>query len=232
MPGNKPWYYDKIRFFDGLSPMQRTELEAIGFVKKVKKGAMIYWLGNQYEHVYILKKGTTKSFLLTSNGKEVTLAVRRSGDILGLTSVFCSCSALSYVIALSDTDLLAVKRNRLKDWIDRNKDVNVLLTKILAARLHHSRMLIEDLATRNVLYRLTNFLLRSCDEHGKETAQGIVIAKFTQEEISKIIAASRQTVSMLLCSLEKEKLVTRKGRNIIITDRERLEGLGRENQDI
>lgn len=219
MKEKKPWYLEQANFFDALNPSQIQAVEKIATIERFEKGKMIGSVDDHCDFVYILKKGTIKAFLLSLDGKEIILALRRPGNIIGLTSIFGWSRRVSYVSAIDEVELMKIRTKDLKRLVLNNSDMIMSIIKILCARLHHSRRLIYDLSTKNVKYRLIRFLLDSADDIGMDCADGIWIkAKYTHEQISQIIVSSRQTVTSLLKELENANLIKKHQKQIIICD--------------
>ena len=180
---------------------------------------MISSLGDLCDYIYILKKGSIKVFLLTSDGKETILAIRRPGNIIGLTALFGWPRRVSYVAALSNVEVLKVRTNDIRNIILNNSKLAESIIKTLCARLHHSRRLIYDLSTKNVQDRLVRFILDLAEDVGVKNDDGILInLELTHEQISQMIATSRQSVTVILNDLESKKIIKKEQKKITIHD--------------
>ena len=221
-----PWYVEQANFYDNLTREQKVTVENMGVIKRFKKGGLICNLEDTCDYIYLLKKGATKVFLLTADGREIILAIRLPGNIIGMTAIFCWKKRVSYVSALEDVELLAVKVSDLKRFIRNHIDVAILIINILGARLHHSRMTIEDLASKNIQERLIRLILNLANQVGKKNEEGLVInLALTHEQIGQMIASSRQTVTLMINDLEYRKWIKKTRHRIIILDKEALEDL-------
>lgn len=222
----RPWYYEQASFYDKLTEEQRESIVRMAVRKRFHKGEIICHLDDPCEYIYILLKGTAKVYLLTIDGREQILAIRQPGNIIGLTAIFGWKKRLSYVAALDDVEILSVRSEDLRQFIMSEMHTAVLIINILVARLHHSRMIIEDLSTKNVRKRLINFFLNLANDIGVETSEGIIInLPLTHEQISQIVASSRQTVTLMINDLAKSKLLTKRRNKIIILDIKGLQNL-------
>jgi CRP-like cAMP-binding protein len=213
----KPWYLKELQFFENLGSAEKAMIRKKGSVKTVKKEEFVFHVGDSCEFMYILQKGIAKAFLLSSDGKEIILALRKPGDIIGLSGIYGFKRRLSYVAALEDLEILAIRTKDFEDLVTRNINLALKLIKVLEARLHHSRMIIQDLATQNVRDRLLRFLLDLAYQNGEYTSDGVVLAiKLTHEQIGQIIASSRQTVTSTLNEMRRENLIRFEGRKIVL----------------
>jgi len=215
----KPWYYENANLFGVLNEEQIQNIEQISTINKFKKGQLVCSVGDLCEYIYILKKGTIKVFLLTSDGKETILAIRQPGDIIGLTAVFGWPRRVSYVAALTNVEVLKVRTKDMRNIILNNSKLAESIIKILCARLHHSRRLIYDLSTKNVQDRLVRFILDLADDVGVKNDDGILInVELTHEQISQMIATSRQSVTVILNDLESKKIIKKGQKKITVYD--------------
>jgi CRP/FNR family cyclic AMP-dependent transcriptional regulator len=215
----KPWYYENANLFRVLNEEQIKNIEQISTIKTFKKGHLISSLGDLCDYIYILKKGSIKVFLLTSDGKETILAIRQPGNIIGLTAIFGWPRRVSYVAALSNVEVLKFRTKDIKNIILNNSKLAESIIKILCARLHHSRRVIYDLSTKNVQDRLVRFILDLADDVGVSTDVGILInLELTHEQISQMIATSRQSVTVILNDLESKKIIKKSQKKITIYD--------------
>ena len=223
LKSQKPWYLEKQNFLNSLNEIQLNEIRKMATLRMVEKNEIICHLDDKCEYIGILKKGIAKIFLLTSEGREVILAIRRPGSIIGMTAIFGWPRRVSYVSALEDVELYNIKTSDMKEFITHNSDVATLIINILGARLHHSRLTIEDLATRNVQHRLIRLILHLLADIGFETNQGIEIQiPLTHEQISQMVASSRQTITLMIKDLEAKQLIRKHRNRIVVLNRKAL----------
>jgi CRP/FNR family transcriptional regulator, cyclic AMP receptor protein len=226
MREDKPWYLEHPNFLDGLTEEQRLLVERKSVIKKFGKGQIVCNMDDPSEHVYVVRKGTAKVFLLTVDGKETILAIRRKGDLIGTTSLFGWEMRVSYVAALEDLELIAIKTEDLRDMISKHMNMAILIIKILGVRLHHSRMIIYDSFTKSVEKRLARMLLDLFKDLGVHTEGGTVInLRLTHEQIAQMIGSSRQTVTLALNELEGNGIIRKDRKRITILDGAALQDL-------
>lgn len=222
----KPWYYEQANFFGALNAEEIRHIEKFSTTSSYKKGSLICSLGNLCEYVYVLKKGTIKVFLLTSDGKETILAIRKPGNIIGLTALFGWPRRVSYVAALSDVEVLKARTEDMRSIVLNSRNLAESVIKILCARLHHSRRVIYDLSTKSVKDRLIRFILDLADDVGIPDGDAVVInLELTHELISQMIASSRQSVTVFLNDLEKREIISKSQKKLTIKDPKALMNL-------
>src|SRR5947207_2933827 len=94
-------------FLPALSPEERDALRAPGMVRSFPRGAALFHERQTADRVLVLLEGCVKLSCLSDSGKEVVLAIRGPGDLLGELSAIdgeprsATASALEPVQALS-----------------------------------------------------------------------------------------------------------------------------------
>jgi CRP-like cAMP-binding protein len=223
MGKSKYWYYEHANFFEVLNNEQLQNLEQFSKIIHFKKGHLMCGIDDLCDYIYIVKKGIIKVFLLTPEGKETIITIRLPGNIIGLTAIFGWPRRVSYVAALSNVDVLKVRTEDIKNMILNDKKLSEFIIKMLCARLHHSRRLIYNLSTKNVRDRLISLMVDLMNECGLQKDDGILInLELTHEQISQMIAASRQSVTVILNDLERKKIIKNTQKKITIHDRNAL----------
>jgi len=130
----KPWYLEKQNFLAALSESQLEDIKKMAILRRIEKSKIICHLDDNCEYIGLLKKGIAKVFLLTAEGHEVILAIRRPGDIIGMTAIFGWPKRVSYVSALEDVEVYKIKGDDIKRYIMNNPEVAILIIKILIRR--------------------------------------------------------------------------------------------------
>ncbi len=202
------WYYEHANFFEVLNHEQQHRLVGLSKAVHFKKGQLMCSIGDLCEHTYIVRRGIIKVFLLSPDGKETILAIRQPGNIISVTPIFGWPRRVSYVAALSEVDVLKIRVEDIRNMILSDIRLAEFIIKMLCARLHHSRRLIHDLSTKDVRDRLISLLLDLLKECGVEKDGDIVInIELTHEQLSQMIATSRQSVTTILNDLESQGII-------------------------
>jgi CRP/FNR family transcriptional regulator, cyclic AMP receptor protein len=78
---------------------------------------------------------------------------------------------------------------------------------------------VEHLVFRSVPSRVAKILLELAEDFGRREAHGLVIdLAISQEELATLVGASRQAVNASLRELEREGVVRRNGRWLVLLD--------------
>lgn len=167
------------------------------------KGENIHNGNDDCVGVILVKSGELRSYMLSEEGKEVTLYSFSSGDICILSSscmfenvdfdIFVDAEIECEVLIIDSKVFQAVTKENiygenfsLRKTVDRFSDVMAAMQEILFLSIEG---------------RLANFLLREISKNEKNTIS------ITHEEIAKHIGSAREVVSRTLKNFENKGLI-------------------------
>ena len=112
---------------------------------------VILWQGDFSECLYLIKHGLVEITRLCSNGRVKKLAYLKPGDALGEVSLITQLSCTATATALSQVDLLQIKRPPLDDLLARHSSVAIELARILGQQLSNTTARLASLTAENRL---------------------------------------------------------------------------------
>ena len=187
--------------------------------KHFENGNYIFLEDSEGEQCFFVLEGSVKVTRLSKDGREVILAMLNEGDFFGEMSLLDGESRSANVIALEKTKVLTLDRNDFIAVINDYPSIAVQLLKELARRLRKSDRQIASLSLSDAEKRIALCIIRFADEQGVIQNGKVSIPKTPiQQDIANMAGTSRETVSRALGLLEKEELIERNGRELIILD--------------
>tara|TARA_B100001287_G_C22569700_1_gene475628 strand:+ start:75 stop:758 length:684 start_codon:yes stop_codon:yes gene_type:complete len=187
--------------------------------KHFENGNYIFLEDSQGEQCFFVLEGSVKVTRLSKDGREVILAMLNEGDFFGEMSLLDGESRSANVIALEKTKVLTLDRNDFIAVVNDYPQIAVQLLKELARRLRKSDRQIASLSLSDAEKRIALCIIRFADEQGVIQNGKVSIPKTPiQQDIANMAGTSRETVSRALGLLEKEDLIERHGRELIILD--------------
>ena len=187
--------------------------------KHFENGNYIFLEDSEGEQCFFVLEGSVKVTRLSKDGREVILAMLNEGDFFGEMSLLDGESRSANVIALEKTKVLTLDRNDFIAVVNDYPQIAVQLLKELARRLRKSDRQIASLSLSDAEKRIALCIIRFADEQGVIQNGKVSIPKTPiQQDIAKMAGTSRETVSRALGLLEKEDLIERHGRELIILD--------------
>jgi CRP/FNR family transcriptional regulator, cyclic AMP receptor protein len=182
------------------------------------RGKVLFAEGESARGVYLLRTGRATVSISSSEGRIVITRLAQAGDVLGLNSVLRSSSYDATVKTLEPCRTDFIPRAELIDLIEKSHEGARAILKILS---HELTELAEQ--TRSLLLpqtaaaRLARLLLEWSEKSVR------IDRVFTHEEIAQMIGSSRETVTRLLASMSRCKVIEITTDSILIRDSVALE---------
>lgn len=168
-------------------------------VRAIVTGQLLYLQGTEADCFYYLLRGSVRSYVSTSDGTERTLTVHHSGDLMGEASFFDRCPRVSSAVALQDSQVVSVTRERLNGLFAQHPELAMPMlqhlsrtVRTLSDHLHNASLPVEQRIVRYLL------ALPSDQTH---------TVSCTHESIGQAVGASRVTVSRVLGRLAGRGLI-------------------------
>jgi CRP/FNR family transcriptional regulator, cyclic AMP receptor protein len=176
-------------------------------------GEFIFLRGDPAQSIYFLRAGLVKTSTLTESGEETILAVHKPSEIFGELCM-CKGERREQASAMEESEIVEI---HLQDLITRLQQERQLMSEFLTNVCQHLAQAYEQmemLTLETTLGRVAHQLLQFAEDFGTPTPDGTEIDHyFSQEELARIVGASREGVSSSLNRLRTLGLVSysRKG---------------------
>ncbi len=205
-------------FFD-LSEKELGYIKEKMVTKRYENGNYIFLEDSEGEQCFFVAKESVKVTRLSKDGREVILTMLNAGDFFGEMSLLDGESRSANVIALEETEVLTLNREDFLVVLHDYPTIAIQLVKEMAGRLRKSDRQIASLSLSDAEKRITMCIIRFADDQGVIKNGKVSIPKTPiQQDIANMAGTSRETVSRALSILEKENLIERNGRELIILD--------------
>jgi CRP-like cAMP-binding protein len=173
--------------------------------------------------VLVLLDGRVKVVALTPAGREVIVAVRGPGDLLGEMAAFDGQPRSATVATLEPVEALLVPGSAFAAFLERRPRVALVILRMVAGRLRYADAQQADFATHDVVGRVAHRLVELCERFGEPGADRIEIElPLSQEELAAWTGASREAVSKALQLLRSLRIVETSRRRVAVLDLEAL----------
>jgi CRP-like cAMP-binding protein len=210
-------------FLDTLTEAEAEDLRSVGRVRSYGANATLFHHGDEAGPVVVLLTGRAKVLSLSSAGREVIVAVRGPGDLLGEMSALDGEPRSATVATLEPVEALLVPGSAFSAFLERRPRVALVLLRMIAGRLRYADASQADFATHDVMGRVAFRLVELCERFGEAAEGGIEIElPLSQEELASWTGASREAVSKALQLLRALKIVETGRRRVVVRDLEAL----------
>jgi CRP-like cAMP-binding protein len=175
--------------------------------------------------VHLIMRGWAKVLTTRLSGHEVLLVLQGPGDLTGHWEAVRGplSPAISTVIALEPTVTMSVAADRFVEFLLASPHACLAELRNLVNVTVGVEKRRVDLAVVHTGQRLAALLIDLAVRHGRNTPDGIEIGiALSQEEISGMIGASRDSVTRALTSMRAQGLVVTGRRSMTVRDLEAL----------
>lgn len=186
-----------------------------------KKGDNIHGHSGDCTGVIFIKSGCLRTYILSEDGKEVTLYRLYSGDIcmLSASCVFKSITFDVFVDAETDCEIFVINGNTFAQVSDNNIFVQNFALSIAVDRFSEVMWAMQQILFMSFDKRLAVFLIDELSKSGGDTVN------MTHEQIAKYMGSAREVVSRMLKYFTSEGIVECSRGDIKVIDKAKLRKL-------
>lgn len=203
-------------FVERLDPKTRAELLGLGRIRRYRRGATLFMQGARDDTVCLLLEGRVKVTVDTSDGREVVLAVRGPGDLLGEFEAIEPDlgGRLASNVALERLECRVFTADDLRAFLVDHPEAALELLRLTIRVVSAADRRRVDATALDAPHRLARFLIERADSQ-PEPELDIAL---TQEELASLIASSRESVVRALTALRARGFIETGRRRIAIRD--------------
>jgi CRP-like cAMP-binding protein len=194
-----------------------------GTPRRLPHGEVVLRQGDPATCLFLVSAGAVRLSSVTRDGREVVVALLGTGDVFGESALLGRCSPVE-ARAVGQTDVVAIAIPVLRDVLERHPATAEQLLRLVASRLHRTSRALEEALAGDVPARISHRLRDLAEEHGTTSREGVTIrVPITQEELGRMVGASREAVNRTLGGLAARGLVRSRGGVVVIPDPDALD---------
>ena len=186
-----------------LTPGQREQLTASASKRMVSQGTVIHNGSMDCTGLLLLEQGQLRSFMLSEEGREITLYRLLVGDIC-LFSASCMLRSIQFDVTITaqrDTSLWVIPAELYKSIMAQSAPLANFTNEVMADRFSNVMWLLEQVLWKRFDQRLALFLLE------ERALEGTDMLKLTHEAIGSHLGNPREVVTRMLRYFQSEGLV-------------------------
>ena len=213
--------------FSGLSDHEIEALLAVARPCSLKPRAELFHKGDEGSEVYLVVRGTVKALTTSDEGDDVVFSILSQGEVFGEVALLGSTTRTATVIAITESELLAIDRRDFLDFLKRHPDASIKLLVVMAQRLKHVSELVDDTLFLNLPVRFAKKLVHYASIYGDEDEDENVRInlKLSQEEWGDLVGATRESINKQLRAWNDQGIVSSDAGFVVIHRPEALEKL-------
>lgn len=185
-----------------------------------KKGTNIHD-GNECSGVFLVRSGSLRVYIMSDEGKDITLYRLHKGDIcmLGASCVLQAITFDVLIDAEEDCDCFVINGPAFAQISEKTPSVKILALETAVSRFSDVMWVIQQILFMSLDKRLAIFLWDEAARIGSDNIE------LTHEQIAKYIGSAREVVSRMLKYFANEGIVENSRKGVRIINKTRLREL-------
>ncbi|HEY1936994.1 MAG TPA: Crp/Fnr family transcriptional regulator [Candidatus Angelobacter sp.] len=175
-------------------------------IQRLRKKEAIFYQAMPADCVFYLLQGRVKLTVISSEGKQATIALMRAGDFLGEECIAGNHLRTSTAIAISECTVLRTGRRAMIDVLRRDQAFFKSFLSFMVSRNVRMQETLMDRLFHTGEKRLARILLLLADFDSAGQSE-IIIPKVSQEALAEIVGTTRSRVSIFMNSFRKEGFI-------------------------
>jgi CRP-like cAMP-binding protein len=210
-------------FLRQLGPPDAEALVARTRKRLMSRGDPILRAGAAGDDVVLVLSGRVQLVAYGAAQREVLLAIRGPGELIGEMAALGGRRRSASVIAVDDVEAGFMTGEEFRAFLRDHPDAALVLIRMLVRRLAEADRDRVDLATQDSVGRIAKRLLELAADHGAPSAGGTRIElSLTQDELARWTGATRETVSRALRLMRQLGWVSTDNRKVTVLDPDAL----------
>lgn len=166
--------------------------------------------------VFLVQSGELRAVLRYAIGKEAILGTFRRGELVGEMAAIDGQTRSASLMAVSDATVTVMPHAVFHEIMEANFAASLALMQLLVRRIRQTNERLSELTFLDTKHRLYNALLRLSRTRGEASLERIISPPLVHAELAELIGASRETVSREMSRLNRDALVERSNRAIVL----------------
>lgn len=210
-----------------LGHRDREALLRLGTEVTYRSRQLLLRQGEDYQHALLVVSGSVKVVVHSEIGKDLLVAVRGRGELLGEMTALHRQRRAASVVASGPTAVRVIRGGELAEFLERHGEACLALAGVLSDRLRllHERWV--EMITCRAPTRVLRVLVELVRLHGRRTPEGWELGvPLNQPELASLSGVALSTVEKALRALQERGLLHRSGQRVVISDLARLHQAG------
>ena len=207
--------------WNDLNTAQKNLISDSLTARQVKKGTILHNGNLDCTGLLLIKSGQLRTYILSDEGREITLYRLFDMDIC-LLSASCIMRSIQFEVTVEaekDTDLWVIPSEIYQSIMEGSAPVSNYTNELMASRFSDVMWLMEQVMWKSLDKRVAAFLLEEV------SIEGTSHLKITHETIANHLGSHREVITRMLRYFQNEGMVKLSRSSIEITNAKKLEEL-------
>lgn len=213
-------YKEIFPFWDEISESDREFICQNSVAVTYPKKTNIH-NGNECSGVIIVRSGCLRIYIMSEDGKDITLYRLHKGDMCML-SASCVLQSITFDVFADtedESECYVINGSAFSQISERNPQIKIFVLETAVSRFSDVMWIMQQILFMSMDKRLAIFL---SDESARTASDTI---NLTHEQIARYIGSAREVVSRMLKYFANEGIVEVSRKGIKILDKSRLKKL-------
>ncbi|QEC70180.1 Crp/Fnr family transcriptional regulator [Panacibacter ginsenosidivorans] len=188
-----------------------------------KKADVIFREGAYPSGIFYINMGKVKKYKVDNEGREHIIYVANTGELIGYHAILSEDRYPDAAAALEDSVITFIPK---EDFIKALAQSTVLNQRLLKTLSHEFAVLANSLTLltqKSVRERLALQLIILREKYKVNFSPGMAVEiNMSREDLANLVGTARENVVRVLTEFKEDKILTTKGRKIIVQDVNKL----------
>lgn len=180
----------------------------------LSKGAFLFYEGEPATNYFEVSSGSIKMVNFSDDGQEFTQGIFEAGDSFGEPPLFAGLSYPSNAVAMEDTMVWKVSREKFLGLLKDNFELHLGFTVKLCQRIHYKATIMKGISSHTPEERIITFIDYLKKEKGPHAENEPYEVPFTRQQIADMTGLRVETVIRTIKHLEQQGKLVIKNRKV------------------
>lgn len=220
-PENIKFLSEHFLAWEHMSDAEKAALLDHTALRKFEKGTNLHSGESDCVGFFVVRKGMIRAYLLSEEGREITLYRLGPGDMC-ILSASCVLSTITFDVSVDaeeDTELLLIGAPFFSELSEKNIYVQCFAYQLGTERFSDVMWTMQQVLFMSMDKRLAVFLWDELAKTGEDTVH------ITHEQAARYIGSAREVVTRMLKYFASDGIVELSRGGIKVIDRKKLRAL-------
>lgn len=189
-----------------------------------RKKEVIYHRGKRPTHLYFVKSGKVKTYLINEDGKELITDVHTDKSFFGYTSILQDVPYEDAAEALENTEIIGYKKSDFIQLMQRDPTLSRVFIRLIARNVTEKENHLLHLAYSSLRKRVAEAIISLYDRYKKENETRTTIT-ISREDLAHLVGTATESLIRTLSDFKSEKRIEIVEGKIVVSELDKLRQL-------
>ena len=186
------------------------------------KGEIIYKEREYSNHIYLVYKGSVKSYKIDEFGKELIINIHKGDDFIGLSAIIDNSYYYESISTMETTEILQVSKSILLEIIENNHKLTLEIFQLINENLTEVKEQLLQMAYGSMRRKTAKTIIKFAKMMNHKPTDSINISR---RDLAGVAGIATESLIRTLTDFKKNGILEIEGRNIKILNLKKLEAI-------